>query len=426
MSCVESGPSIQFCPIYAILQDGLERMFYVLEKDCFEFQVGERKIASTVAEAVLISPIIYDLISSDSTMNTFELNEETISATKFEAFLSFVRCHDSPRISREESFTFLKICEKLGNVRLSLVLLGSLTLKTSSVSPLDANFVQFCDGTVASCASQFYLFSTEQLRCLDKQILHTLLGSPFLRINTEDSLLTQFEELGEDYSDLWQYLNLSFLSPDYFTHFLETIQFDSLTSVIWSNVIERLRGHIDDSISSDRHRELLFWKQSTIITSLPLIFQEFWDKKWTLLYRGSVNGFSSSSFHDKCDGHGNTITIIETTKGFIFGGFSPSVWRSQNSGIPDASGTSFVFSLKNPHNRYPMRFALSNKSYAICGWTGYGPIFGTGHDICVSGSSCSTSLGGSYVNDTGIDGKQVFTGENNFTMKEIEVFSINL
>jgi hypothetical protein len=30
------------------------------------------------------------------------------------------------------------------------------------------------------------------------------------------------------------------------------------------------------------------------------------------------------------------------------------------------------------------------------------------------------------VNDTGIDGKQVFTGERNFTVQEIEVFSISL
>jgi hypothetical protein len=31
-----------------------------------------------------------------------------------------------------------------------------------------------------------------------------------------------------------------------------------------------------------------------------------------------------------------------------------------------------------------------------------------------------------YVNDTGIDGKQVFTGENYFTTKKIEVFFISL
>jgi hypothetical protein len=37
-----------------------------------------------------------------------------------------------------------------------------------------------------------------------------------------------------------------------------------------------------------------------------------------------------------------------------------------------------------------------------------------------------TNLGGCYVNDTGIDGKLVFTGEYNFTVKEIEVFTITL
>jgi hypothetical protein len=139
-----------------------------------------------------------------------------------------------------------------------------------------------------------------------------------------------------------------------------------------------------------------------------------------------VNGFSNSSFHQKCDGHGNTITIIETPQHFIFGGFSPSVWHSNNAYIPDASGQSFVFSLTNPHNRDPMRFPLSNKSPALYGSSGFGPVFGGAHDIYVGSSNNSTSLGGSYVNDTGIDGKQVFTGEYSFTLKEIEVFSIDL
>jgi hypothetical protein len=73
-----------------------------------------------------------------------------------------------------------------------------------------------------------------------------------------------------------------------------------------------------------------------------------------------------------------------------------------------------------------MRFPLSNKSIALFGHSGYGPIFGNGNDIYVGYSSNSTSLGGSYVNDTGIEGNQVFTGESNFTVKEIEVFSIDL
>ena len=39
-----------------------------------------------------------------------------------------------------------------------------------------------------------------------------------------------------------------------------------------------------------------------------------------LIYRGSVDGKSSSSFHQKCDGIGNTISIIKSNTNYIFGG----------------------------------------------------------------------------------------------------------
>jgi hypothetical protein len=35
-------------------------------------------------------------------------------------------------------------------------------------------------------------------------------------------------------------------------------------------------------------------------------------KNGTLLYRGTRDGFTAKSFHEKCDGKENTITIIKT------------------------------------------------------------------------------------------------------------------
>jgi hypothetical protein len=47
-------------------------------------------------------------------------------------------------------------------------------------------------------------------------------------------------------------------------------------------------------------------------------------------------------------------------------------------------------------------------------------------DSCNSNTNSYTNLGNGYVNDTGITGTAVFTGEGNFTVKEIEVFAITL
>jgi hypothetical protein len=33
--------------------------------------------------------------------------------------------------------------------------------------------------------------------------------------------------------------------------------------------------------------------------------------KWSLLYRGTRDGFDSSDFHSKCDGHSNTLTLLK-------------------------------------------------------------------------------------------------------------------
>jgi hypothetical protein len=41
-----------------------------------------------------------------------------------------------------------------------------------------------------------------------------------------------------------------------------------------------------------------------------------------------------------------------------------------------------------------------------------------------SNGGSSTNLGGAFTNDTGLSGQQVFTGEFQFTVKEIEIFAI--
>jgi hypothetical protein len=163
----------------------------------------------------------------------------------------------------------------------------------------------------------------------------------------------------------------------------------------------------------------------------PSILKEFLNKTWKLLYRGSRDGFGSSHFHGKCNNQSNTLTIIETTQGFIFGGFTPTAWDSSRSYKSDTSQTSFLFSLKNPRNSSPQRFRLSNVSTAIWCNSSFGPVFGNGFDLVVS-NGCNanngsySALGTGYVNDTGIAGNQVFTGEPTFQVKEIEVFAIDL
>jgi archaellum component FlaC len=177
---------------------------------------------------------------------------------------------------------------------------------------------------------------------------------------------------------------------------------------------------------------------SRIISDFPEIFAEFRTKQFSLLWRGSRDGFSASEFHGRCDGHANTLTVILDTNGNIFGGFTPAEWESRVRKTklpvtysffakPDNSEKSFLFTLKNPHN-ITARFALNAllKGQSIGCNSQCGPIFGSAnHDIyisdnCNANASNWTFLGGKSE----VYGTYVFTGSAAFQVEEIEVFEV--
>jgi hypothetical protein len=174
---------------------------------------------------------------------------------------------------------------------------------------------------------------------------------------------------------------------------------------------------------------------SRILSGAPSIFDEFSGSRFELLWRGSRDGFSAVAFHARCDGHGNTVTVILDTKGNIFGGYTPLTWESrdwdekQSVECPylkcDDSLKSFVFTVKNPSGIAPRRFPLKEdwKEWAIFTTPDHSPVFGS-FPADFSVTRHSTELGSSYLNDTGLDGKTVLTGSPEFSIKEIEVFEI--
>jgi hypothetical protein len=173
------------------------------------------------------------------------------------------------------------------------------------------------------------------------------------------------------------------------------------------------------------------WK-SAIVRDFPKLFEDFKKRKFTLLWRGSRDGFGAGDFHGRCDGHSNTLTVILDTDGNIFGGFTPVKWDSESVAKykADPSMKSFIFTLKNPHNFPARRFALKaeKKDMAIHCATWYVVQFSGG--ICVedecnaAATNYTDCFGQNYTNDTGLDGTTFFTGSKNFQVKEIEVFEI--
>ncbi len=51
------------------------------------------------------------------------------------------------------------------------------------------------------------------------------------------------------------------------------------------------------------------------------------DYHWTLIYRASEHEYSSKSFHKYCDDKGQTLIIIKSSGGWIFGGYTTQSWN---------------------------------------------------------------------------------------------------
>eukprot|EP00579_Thalassiosira_antarctica_P014288 CAMPEP_0201936394 /NCGR_PEP_ID=MMETSP0903-20130614/37408_1 /ASSEMBLY_ACC=CAM_ASM_000552 /TAXON_ID=420261 /ORGANISM="Thalassiosira antarctica, Strain CCMP982" /LENGTH=132 /DNA_ID=CAMNT_0048477075 /DNA_START=503 /DNA_END=902 /DNA_ORIENTATION=+ len=76
---------------------------------------------------------------------------------------------------------------------------------------------------------------------------------------------------------------------------------------------------------------------------------------------------SSTTFHSKWGNKGCTITNIETTGGFVVGGYSDATWNGSNSysshdtsGIHDTSNKSFFFALSRNGIMLPCKMKLTS------------------------------------------------------------------
>jgi hypothetical protein len=62
---------------------------------------------------------------------------------------------------------------------------------------------------------------------------------------------------------------------------------------------------------------------SAIVPDFPKLFEDFKQKKFTLLWRGTRDCFGARDFPSRCDRHSNTLTVIVDTDAKVFGGFMP-------------------------------------------------------------------------------------------------------
>ena len=147
--------------------------------------------------------------------------------------------------------------------------------------------------------------------------------------------------------------------------------------------------------------------------------------KYKLLYRGTRDGMNASFFHQKCNSIPNTISIIQTTKGYKFGGYAEQTWENNSSGTPIKDDKSFVFSID-----YMKIYNHVKGKDAIYHDNNYGPSF----TYCIylykdfsknENNTCDKYHTNSYYSGFNRD-YELNDGEQHFSVAEIEVFQIIL
>jgi hypothetical protein len=151
-------------------------------------------------------------------------------------------------------------------------------------------------------------------------------------------------------------------------------------------------------------------------------------QKWNLIYRASQNRFETVDFHSKCDNKPNTLVVIKSTNGNVFGGYSEQTWN--HIGTYKADPNSFIFSLINKLNK-PIKMKWSRNDGIYCS-NYYGPTFGGGHDLHIAdrsntNTSSYSNLGCSFTHPDYAYGsneaKSFLAGSFSFQVTEIEVYA---
>ena len=161
-----------------------------------------------------------------------------------------------------------------------------------------------------------------------------------------------------------------------------------------------------------------FAEITDVVSKIQIMFSA--GVKFFLIYRASEHGDRAKTFHERCDGHQNTLVLVETTKGVRFGGFTTKTWNGKC--IKKLDNDAFVFSLDR-NKIYDVR----KNEFAVGGYPKFGPVF-FGCQIRIydeffkkGGTTCYRGLNYKTKNDFELN-----NGEQTYIVKEIEVYDVEV
>ena len=143
-------------------------------------------------------------------------------------------------------------------------------------------------------------------------------------------------------------------------------------------------------------------------------------KSIELIYRGTRDGDSAETFHQKCDNKGPTLTICKEKNGIIFGGYTEANWDSEKR-LAKYDKNAFIFSITNNKKIESKNYETSIECNPI-----FGPIFGFGGDITIVNNFLSYESNMWSGQKTYFDNKyEITNGKKYFILGELEVYLLH-
>ena len=139
--------------------------------------------------------------------------------------------------------------------------------------------------------------------------------------------------------------------------------------------------------------------------------------KFELLFRKSRDGSSCKTFHKYCDNKGPSLTLVETSKGYKFGGYTPFSFKSQTGPSPVKDNETFIFSLN-----LMKKFNKLKEESLVYFSPGFGPCFGNdGTDFYIEGNLDS----GYTINRSFLINSELTNGEKGkYNINDLEIYKV--
>ena len=183
-----------------------------------------------------------------------------------------------------------------------------------------------------------------------------------------------------------------------------------------------------DSVIIKEKKEIEFL-ENRLKNNDPILMKK--NITFKLLYRATKDGNSPESFHQKCDNIKGTLTIMKTSKGMRFGGYTECTWNADPKGgqnKKDNNGIGFCYSL----DLFKIYNNTKEANSTIRCYEKEGPDFYGGDcymfDIYFPINS-NTGIYTGYTVKNNSFGKfekdyEINNGESKFVLQELEIFQI--